>query len=64
MQIYTIREVLSDRSQVFNVALAYGDNSARILMHAYSKKDAENLIEKIRAAIDQHCADVCEHNDL
>jgi len=64
MQIYTIRETLSDRSHVFNVALAYADNSSRILMHACSQKDAESLIEKIMAAIDDHCVDTCEHNDL
>ena len=47
MKIFTVRETLTDGSHVFDVVIAYDDNSEKVKLHPVSKEDAELLVSKI-----------------
>lgn len=57
MRIKVQREVLTDRSEVFNVVL-YADSTApAITFHAYTERDAHEMADDLVALVDRHTAD-------
>ena len=64
MKIFTVRETLTDGSHVFDVVIAYDDNSEKVKLHAVSKEDAELLVSKIFSAIETHALGIVECGDL
>jgi hypothetical protein len=57
MQIRIEREVLTDRSLVFNVFVGYSDNSARIKFHAVDELAAEGFANELQSLIDRYTTD-------
>lgn len=52
IRIKVKREVLTDKSEVFNVVLCQEGSNEDITMAAYNEKDADALVEALRDAID------------
>lgn len=62
IRIKVMEEILTDKSKVYNVIMIDEDAGGIIYLPCVSHKDADQLIETLITAIDQHTVVGIEHS--